>query len=332
MRHLHAAALLVLFVLPTTARAQQPDGVALRTPEAGPQSAVQLGRLGLERFEQGAFAESFDLFARAEAIKHSPVFVLYMARAARHLGRLLESRSLLRRAAAEAVPDGAPATWQQARADAKGELSALEPRIPSIRVRIEGDPAGVAITADGKAMKPGASVERDPGSVTIRATRPTGDPFEKVVVLKEGDRDLEVVVAFGAASRPTSAPEEAGDGVGGTYVPGAIVLGAGGVGLILGSVFGLVAASQASDALESCTDGVCPSSQEGAVDDASVPANVATVAFIAGGALAATGVVLLIVLGGDDGAEAARSMRPSPARATTRIELRPTWVGASTSF
>lgn len=70
-------------------------------------------------------------------------------------------------------------------------------------------------------------------------------------------------------------------------------------GLVLGSAFGLGAISNWNSAKKTCSATSCPSSTRGAAessrDAAVVDATVSTVAFVAGGAFLAGGVVLFLL-------------------------------------
>jgi hypothetical protein len=48
-------------------------------------SALSLGHAGLAHFSEGRFSDALEAFSRAEARMHSPVFVLYRARALKEL-------------------------------------------------------------------------------------------------------------------------------------------------------------------------------------------------------------------------------------------------------
>lgn len=77
-------------------------------------------------------------------------------------------------------------------------------------------------------------------------------------------------------------------------VPGLIVAGAGGVGLVLGTVFTFVAKGKHSDA--NCNGAVCPSDSAVSTEkSAASMANVATVSFIAGGVLLAGGLTMFLL-------------------------------------
>lgn len=327
LRWLSSIALAACVVASAPAALAQSGGAQSDGPHPGgpsPPSAVQLGRTGLERFEKGAFDEAYQLFSQAESLKHSPVFVLYMARSKLHLRKLLEARELFRKTAAEEIAPDAPASFAQARVDAKGELVGLELRIATVQVRVEGPAAGVTLTIDGKPAEPGKSMEHDPGVVLVRATHPDHPPVQKSITLQEGERDVVFSISLGGPAKD-EAPPDVGQEGGGTYLPGAIVLGVGGAGLVVGAITGIVTLGDADEALAPCTDERCPRTQKDAIDAASTTGNVSTISFIAGGALVATGVVLLLVLG-DDGETAARaSGRP-------HLALSPFWSGASGAF
>ncbi|HEX6276756.1 MAG TPA: hypothetical protein VFZ53_27120 [Polyangiaceae bacterium] len=94
-----ACARFVLFALfalsvPLTASAQtSPDALSRNT------EAVTRGEQGLEAFRNGDWAAAYDLFQQAETLAHSPVFLLYMARARERQGASAEALDLYDRVA-----------------------------------------------------------------------------------------------------------------------------------------------------------------------------------------------------------------------------------------
>jgi hypothetical protein len=78
-----------------------------------------------------------------------------------------------------------------------------------------------------------------------------------------------------------------------------IALGAGGVGLAVGSLFGALALSQASDVKAMCDGDRCPKSSEPYADAAITKGWVSTVAFGAGAVGVAVGVILFATSGGE---------------------------------
>lgn len=77
-----------------------------------------------------------------------------------------------------------------------------------------------------------------------------------------------------------------------------VALGVGAAGLLVGGITGGLALSKHSDITISCPEGHCPKGQEAAfgpdIDSYNMMGTISTVGFIAGGALAATGVVLML--------------------------------------
>lgn len=80
---------------------------------------------------------------------------------------------------------------------------------------------------------------------------------------------------------------------------GFVALGAGGVGLAVGALFGALALSQASDVKATCVGDRCPKSSEPYADAAIAKGWVSTIAFGAGAAGVVLGVVLLATNGGE---------------------------------
>ncbi len=240
-------------------------------------------------------------------------------------------------ARAKAAGDAERATVAQQRADA------LAPRLPKLRIDL--GPAvsalpGLTVTRDGTPVEPGVAstpVPVDPGDhvVVVRATGKA--PLEKRVTAAEGAVAAVAVDALtpeeeGAAPPPPTRPPEetaGGGGLTGLQVTGLVMGGVGVVALGVGLAFGAVALGGGSD-LDTLgyepEDGSCTSDPEGqcasVYDDASSAATLSTVLVIAGGALAATGLVLVIAGGDTSGQETARvKLVPSFGGAILRGEL-----------
>ena len=111
-------------------------------------------------------------------------------------------------------------------------------------------------------------------------------------------------------------------------VTGAVLLGVGGAGLVLGVVTGILAMNNHSELVDSCPNEVCPEIEQATIDNYNVTQNLSTVGFIAGGVLAVTGLVLVLA------APSASSDDASGAKATGALSLRigPTGLGASLRF
>ena len=137
------------------------------------------------------------------------------------------------------------------------------------------------------------------------------DFYRKVIGASDATPDLTLKAAAriqalqqekapAAAPKPAEAPPADDDAGKGMKVAGGVTLGLGAVGLGLGIGFGLAAKGKLDSAKTVCDTaggGTVCKTQQG-IDDmksASSAATVSTATFIAGGVLAATGIVLLIV-------------------------------------
>jgi hypothetical protein len=107
---------------PLAARAQTPNHLT-RNAEA-----VASGQRGLEAYKNDDWATAYSLFHRAETLAHSPVFLLYMARARERQGASSEALDLYARVARESL-DGAPESWRSAVEQASREGGELRTRL-----------------------------------------------------------------------------------------------------------------------------------------------------------------------------------------------------------
>lgn len=226
----------------------------------------------------------------------------------------------------DAAREEASATERRAADDLRQKV---EMRLATIVVEVKGPTAGLVVDVDGEEVKPGDAVRLDPGKHLVRAKAPGWTPMEQTVQLKERQTEaVEFVLerdgaAPGEEEEPAAEPagdeepaEEEADG-GGTLLPAAIAWGVGGVGIGLGTVFGIFAFDEAEKAREGCVENVCPASSIPALDASRNNGTASTVFFAIGGAGIATGVVLAIVYGGGD---------EPPAKEAAGI--RP-WIGGS---
>lgn len=278
--------------------------------------AVARAKEGLKHYEAAEWDKAYELFSQADAAAHSVVFRLYMARARRNSGKLLEARTLYRGIAAEQLPANAIPSFTQAQADAKAELAALEPTIPVVLVKLQGASAAATLEIDGVKAAPSQPVALDPGEHRVVAKDGTAT-VERTIPLRAGDAKLELELTFaadgaGSASGPGALTPRTVR-VEGSLAPGIALLATGGASLIAGAVLGGLALGRDGDVTELCPDGVCPSgvdrvAVEDAQSEAQTFAHASTGLLIAGGALAAVGVVLVIVRPGGEDVPAAPSV------------------------
>ncbi len=304
-----AAVLLTLALVPTPAFADVSD--------ADRATARALTLEGYEALDRKDFATAGDRFKRADELFHVPTVTLGLAHAEVGQGKLVSALATCSRIVREGVPPNAPAAFVKAVDDARREIDALATRIPSVIISVNGPSASV--TVDGVALPSAAlGVKRpvDPGAHVIRAQAPGFVAKDAHVTLLEGKvetvtLELEpekaapapvapVVPTPVAAPPPITAPPP---------IPppspsptqryaGFATLGLGGVGLAVGAITGGLAIAKHGDITSVCPNGHCTSSQEPSLgSEASAYSTLgaaSTGGFIAGGALAATGAILLL--------------------------------------
>jgi hypothetical protein len=283
-------------------------------------------------FDRGQFDAARDKFQRAYTIAKVPRLALRAAQANAKLGRLVAAYELYRQAVAlEKNELWIGNTQEQAQADAKQELTALQSRLPRLTINIEGAGAtDVAVTVDGEAV-PGAliGIERyvDPGSRQVVGKFGTQEAKQSVT-LGEGARK-QIVLKFtpskgGPVPQPVNAGEPTANGQSAERVPqpappaggqtstnpavtdkgaegssaqqtwGWISVTLGGAGLIAGGVAGVFVATTYKDLNAQCTNRECDPGYESKVKAYDRWQTISTVGLIAGGAFTVAGITLLL--------------------------------------
>lgn len=184
------------------------------------------------------------------------------------------------------------------------ELEAAQPTIIfDAQDRTGQDLSAVTVTIDGKPFADrlvGIPLEVDAGEHEFVFTVAGQPPVTEKVVIKESERARHKLVTFGRAApkEVVAVPRSASSSsMGGRQVAGLVTGGAGVVAIGLGSVFGVLTAGAISQQKSDCASAqLCPRPAQAAADHATwtTDGNLATVAFVAGGALIAGGVVLYL--------------------------------------
>jgi hypothetical protein len=315
-RWLGACLVFALLASPVTpAFAQEVD-------DATRSAARQLAVEGSEFYEHENFEQAYDRFSRAYVLVRAPTVGLWAARSLQKLGRWVEASERFLEVQRQPLAEGAPPEHQQAQAEASVERQALLPRIPSLRVLVEGaEPSDVFITLNGELLPAaliGVGRPVDPGKVDVKGTRGSDVVAASVQVAEGESRDLKLSfrpvaplpVAAGSEAvlvEPEPARERADPGQSQRTL-GWVTLGVGGASLVLGSVFGLLGLSQKSDLEAACPERSCPPAQYDELDTYETRRTIASIGLIAGGVLAASGVTLVLT---------APSPRPPASHAVT---------------
>jgi serine/threonine-protein kinase len=288
-----------------------------QTKASGNRAAAEaLFNQGRNLMTAGKYTEACPKFEASQELDPGLGTMLNLAECYEKTGRTASAWAEYR----QAIPL-ARASGSKARQDLAVERAqALEERLSTLTIRAmsaEATDAQLEVRRDGIALQPaelGAPIPVDPGEHVIEAKAPGHEPWSsKVQVGADAARvSVEIPklkptgVATPAAEAPlvttttatTNAPpsdQPASDGRA-QRVTGLVLGGAGIVGVGLGTFFGLRASSKWSDAKDKCTDYPYGCGTEGTDlrSSARSAGNVSTIAFVAGGALLATGVVLYL--------------------------------------
>ena len=298
-------------------------GVALATDDSAKGAARDLANEAKRDFDAGRFADAGQKFRQAYEIAKVPTLAVWAARGLAKCGQLVAASELYRQATHLTPND----LWlgdvqKQAQADAEKELAELQPRIPRLRIRVEGAAANdVEVTIDEVKLASalyGAEVPKDPGRRRI-VGKHGGETVEQTMELGEGGHK-EVVLTFKAmlaekpaigetdktkvvkeerreelvTAKPVPAePQPVASSGRAQRMWGWIAVGVGAAGLLTGAVTGIVVAAD-SGLRNECQNNNCDSSKSDKVSTYNLMRNLSTVGFIVGGVGAAVGVTLLL--------------------------------------
>jgi serine/threonine-protein kinase len=237
----------------------------------------------------------------AEPTKQQCVAANDAAQDLRQSGKLRQAREKLVLCSAASCP-------AIVRDDCVQRLTEVDAAMPSIVFEAKdaagNDLAAVTVTMDGQPFADkldGAPRQLDPGEHRFVFNAQGLPPIEKVVVVREGDKTRHERVVLGApvvqapAKEEPVAPATPAPAGSTQRMVGLALGGAGVVGVLVGSVFGLVSKSTYNHALGSeCGNSPNACSMQGAQDGQTAhgQATVSTVGFVAGFALLVGGAAL----------------------------------------
>ncbi len=267
-------------------------------------AARSLGLAGVEAYQAGNYDAASDKLEKAYSIMNVPSLGLWSARALAKRNLLLEAAGRYLEATGLQLPQGDAAVQRQAQVDAQSELEQLRPQIPRLVIRVNGaSPSDVTLSIDGQAVASsviGKPRLINPGSHRVEAQ--LGAVQKSATVELLAGKEASVMLELGpgvARNGPVAQPPPIGDN---SSAPssmrrtlGWVGIGAGGVGIALGSVMGALTISKRASLKDSgCSDTRCPHDKQAQVDRLNTFRSVASVGFIAGGVLATSGIVLLL--------------------------------------
>lgn len=286
---LFAASVTGLALLVTASPAQAQDKAA----------AESLFQAGKSLMADGKPEEACPKFEASQRADPSAGTLLNLARCHETIGKTATAWAEYKEAATTARTSGRTDIVEAATGFAKAlepklsKLSISATQVPGLIVKRDGNPISLATL--------GVPIAVDPGEHEIEASAPGYAPYTtKITVGADGKAESLQIPALteskeeiGGAGTPAG-PAKSGPLRTVSYIVG----GAGVVGLGLGTIFGVMASSQASNAESTptlCPNKQCTKAGLAEIDSASTKATISTVGFIGGGALLATGVVLFLV-------------------------------------
>lgn len=332
MKYLLSLALVTIAAsLPLQAHAEQQPSAADRT------TARRLGNEGVIALKNGEYDVAADRFERANDLVNAPSFLVLLARARAGQGRLVEAYEIYRTIIREGVQPDKPDAFKRALADAKQEVKSVEPRLAWVAINVVGArPELVEVTLNGSVIPSaalGAQRPADPGVLRVEAKADGYRSAQAVVDLSEGQhlppielRMVELPKAAPIVKLKREQPIMTADGGEPSWVSqsalGYIALGLGGAGLAVGTVTGIMAISRRQELDDiPCVfevEQICYAADDpdamnaayAAKDDLKTFSSAATVSFIAGGALAFTGIILLATAPDDASPSSALTIHP----------------------
>lgn len=276
---------------------------------------------GRQAYDAGDYVKSIERFEHANSLVKAPPHLLYIARANSQLGKLLLAIKQYRELSEWQLEPNAPEAFIQAQTTARQELKQLWPRVPRLTVVLQGPGATVADVTVNNAGMPrdqiGKPVAKDPGVYRIRATSIEGGVAQAELTLVEGKQETVTLTFTGdpnAAAQIASYEQPVDEGAstskqppskGGLhpiFITGIVGVGAGAIGAGVGAfllVKGAGIKNDADDLYNECDPRSCTAEERTKIatwdDDSRRYNTIGLVSTIAGGALIAGGVTMMLV-------------------------------------
>lgn len=267
-----------------------------------PAAAETLFQQALEAFEAGRTPEACSKFAESMRLDPANGTLINLARCHEREGKIATAWSEYNDAAALSRRAGQPDRAAVAEEAAKR----LEPLLPRLKIVAREQAPDLAISRGGVRLGRAAFGEPlpiDAGMHRVVATAVGKIPFATTITIAAEPKVTELVIpeleTAPAPAVPSPSPFTPNDAPAGDrplLIAGAVVGGVGVAALISGAVLGAMSLSElgaAEDDASLCPGQVCSPAGREAVDAAAAKGDASTGLFVAGGVLAATGLLLI---------------------------------------
>lgn len=292
------------------------SGVAPHSLAAAPTAdekaaARELALTGMDLKDKGDCPAALEKLERAEQLYHAPSILTAIGECQIALGRLVEGTENLKKVSLEHIDPKASSTFFEAQNRARKLLDETLPRIAKLTIELSPELEDVELLIDELKVSSaliGVRRPTDPGRHTVLLRKAGYLEATAEVTLDEGaDEKLSLTLEPDPAAVRESETLEATQTsaeVKTTATPkepprrsaqpifGWIGIGVGAAALSAGAVTGVLALDQANHL--ACPNDVCSGSEAGRLDSALSLATASTILLGAGGALAVTGVILLL--------------------------------------
>jgi len=275
---------------------------ALAAPSASDkETARALMKDGETKRAKGDREGALKSFKAAHEIMNVPTTGLEYGRTQLQLGLLVEARDTLLSVVRLPVLPGESANMVEAREEAQKLADEIEPRIPSITIKLKGvpDAASPKVTIDGHAIVAatiGVARKHNPGAHEIVVVAGSVEKKEKIELAEGEDKVVEIDLAPAPAppEAPKDEPKETPEPPPppkGTSPLVWIGFGSAAAFLVAGGVTGALAFSRASSAKDGCDGNRCPPSTHDDIASSKTFGNLSTISF----ALAGAGVIVGVI-------------------------------------
>ncbi len=296
-----------------------------------------LYRAAKESAKKGDWEKACAQFAESQRLDPAPGTLVNLADCEEHRGLVASAWTHFTEVESQFKPGDARSGY------AREHAAQLEKRIPRLVIRLQaGAPASARVFRDDEELRAaslGVPLPVDPGKHVVVVKVGSAEARFPVTAVESLNTEVLAIapaeaaapsakaepaqVSRGAARpiEPPKQPDQKPASAGDNRTLGWMLVGAGGVGLAVGGVTGVLALSNAGKVKDVCGPdyATCDS---GSVDNASkgkTMATVSTIAFIAGGALLGAGLYFVI-------------SAPSKTTATTGIAVGPAGAALRTTF